>query len=212
MLFRCVADVDLGETGADGPDQLVVGHPGGAVQHERDRHGGSQIGDQLEVQSLAAARSWRATNRRRRPTSRFRWPRRRRPPRRAGSGRPRRARRPCRRPRPARPRHRRRPRGTFGRQRQWRPRFRRRAAATRRTSPSRSPAQQPVAHQSGLGGVVQVDDGRDAALRARASVAIRSAPAPGDSGRRSGRAAAPQVRRGLRARDQRLRRARGRRR
>ena len=74
------ADVDLGQPGADGADQLVVGHPGGPVQHQRHRHRLAQPRDQLEVEPVVA-RSWRASCRRRRPARPPRCRRRTRPPR-----------------------------------------------------------------------------------------------------------------------------------
>ena len=43
-------DVDLGQAGAGGADQVVVGHAGGSVQDQRNVDCGAQGDDQLQVQ------------------------------------------------------------------------------------------------------------------------------------------------------------------
>ena len=94
---------------ATAADSVRAGTPGRTVQHQRNRHGRAQSGDQVEVEDGGLRRSSRASCRRRRRGRRRRWPRRRPRPRRDRYGRRARGRRaevrrPCRRPGPARPR------------------------------------------------------------------------------------------------------------
>src|SRR5262249_9410274 len=57
-------DVDLGHSGGDRRGEPGVGHPGGAVQHQRDGHGPVDLRDQVLIEhGIAGEHRVRATDR-----------------------------------------------------------------------------------------------------------------------------------------------------